>query len=180
MRRFRELRVAPVLAFLAGLLIATAGTATAAKLITGKQIKDGSVTAQDLSKSLRAQLSKSAVPGPAGAPGAPGAAGPAGTAMAFALVPAAGGVDVASSKNVAPGNVTHPSTGVYCLSGLNPAPRNAVASVAITPGDGYSVFAGLTTDAAAIAGCPGGTQVSVVVGSQDGFRVNDSFMIQLN
>ena len=33
-----------ILAFVLGLVIATAGTATAAKLITGKQIKDGTIT----------------------------------------------------------------------------------------------------------------------------------------
>ena len=47
-------RAGMVVAFLLGLVIATAGTATAARLITGKQIKDGSVAARDLTKSVRA------------------------------------------------------------------------------------------------------------------------------
>ena len=36
----------------------TAGTATAARLITGKQIKDGSITSKDLSKAVREQLAE--------------------------------------------------------------------------------------------------------------------------
>jgi len=60
------------LAFLLGLVIATAGTATAAKLITGKQIKDGSVAARDLSKGVRAQIAKAGKPGPAGVRGPKG------------------------------------------------------------------------------------------------------------
>jgi hypothetical protein len=71
-------RATTVLAFLLGLLIATAGTATAARLITGKQIKDGSITSRDLSKGLRAQIAKAAKPGVPGAKGAPGEQGPKG------------------------------------------------------------------------------------------------------
>lgn len=66
-------------AFVLGVLIATAGTATAAKLITGKQIKDGSITAKDFSKAVRAELAKARVPGPAGATGATGTTGATGS-----------------------------------------------------------------------------------------------------
>ena len=81
MRRMLQGRAGMGLAFLLGLLIATAGTATAAKLITGKQIKDGTITQKDLAKALRKQLAKTGTPGaigpqgPAGANGAPGARG---------------------------------------------------------------------------------------------------------
>ena len=75
MRRMLQGRAGMAAAFLLGLLVATAGTATAAKLITGKQIKDGSITASDLSKAVRAQLAKAGERGPAGAPGAKGDAG---------------------------------------------------------------------------------------------------------
>jgi hypothetical protein len=79
-------RAGTALAFMLGLLIATAGTATAAKLITGKQIKDGSISAKDLNKAVQAQLAKADAPGPQGpkgdngAPGAPGAKGDTGPA----------------------------------------------------------------------------------------------------
>ena len=62
-------------AFIAGMVIASAGTATAAKLITSKDIKDGTIKAKDLSPALRARLG---VPGPAGAQGPKGDPGPKG------------------------------------------------------------------------------------------------------
>jgi hypothetical protein len=92
-RRLSSGRTATIVAFLAGILIATAGTATAAKLVTGKQIKNGSVTAKDLSKAVRAQLKKAGVPGPqgvAGPAGAKGDTGPAGPTGA----PGLSGVEV--------------------------------------------------------------------------------------
>src|SRR3954467_4097735 len=53
-------------------------TSAAKKLITGKQIKDGSIGEKDLDKKLRAKLAASGKAGPAGAPGAPGGQGPQG------------------------------------------------------------------------------------------------------
>lgn len=90
MRRMVEGRTGTAMAFVLGLLIATAGTATAARLITGKQIKDGSISAKDLAKSVQAQLKKAGVagvagpPGPAGALGAPGPRGEPGPATGAA------------------------------------------------------------------------------------------------
>ena len=66
-----------------GIGVATAGTATAAQMITGKQIRNGSITAKDLSKGLRAQLG---VPGPVGPAGASGPVGPAGPAGSVSTV----------------------------------------------------------------------------------------------
>lgn len=77
-RRPRPGRATILVAFLAGILIASAGTATAAKLITGKQIKDGTITQKDLSKAVQAQLKKAGLPGPAGAAGPQGLKGDAG------------------------------------------------------------------------------------------------------
>lgn len=63
------------------LAVGAAGTAGAAKLITGKQIKDGSIETRDLSKKARAALKgATGKTGAAGAPGAAGAVGPAGPA----------------------------------------------------------------------------------------------------
>jgi hypothetical protein len=61
-------------AFLLGLIIAIAGTATAAKLITGKQIKNGTISEKDLSKAVRKKLAKT------GSTGLQGPAGPLGQA----------------------------------------------------------------------------------------------------
>jgi hypothetical protein len=64
MRRFMRGRAGMVVAFMLGILIAGAGSATAARLISGKQIRDGSITSRDLSKGLRNQLAQ--IKGPAG------------------------------------------------------------------------------------------------------------------
>jgi hypothetical protein len=61
-----------------GLAVATAGTATAAKLITGKDIKNGSIARKDLNTAVRAELSEPAKPGPQGPAGPQGPVGPAG------------------------------------------------------------------------------------------------------
>ena len=78
MRVSRSHVVAAGVAFALG----ATGSATAAALITGKQIKDGTITAKDLSKSLRAKLGVRGPTGPTGAAGAPGAPGAPGTAGA--------------------------------------------------------------------------------------------------
>lgn len=74
-----------IAAFCAGAVIATAATGTAAKfMITGKEIKNGSITAADLAPPLRAQLERTGAQGaagpqgPTGAPGAQGERGPQG------------------------------------------------------------------------------------------------------
>lgn len=80
MRRIVQGRSGMAMAFLLGLLIATAGTATAAKLITGKNIKDGSIEVKDLSSKARKALTGATGPAGAGGPaGAAGAQGPAGS-----------------------------------------------------------------------------------------------------
>lgn len=81
MRRVFQGRAGVVLAFVLGVVIASAATAGAAGLITGNQIKNGSISAKDLSKPLRKKLNKPRLPGPRGLQGPqgpPGVAGPAG------------------------------------------------------------------------------------------------------
>ena len=80
-------RTGVVLAFVLGVLVASAGTATAAKLLTGKQIKNGSIARKDLSTGVRAELSESAKPGPQGPAGPAGPQGPAGAKGANGAVP---------------------------------------------------------------------------------------------
>lgn len=83
MRGVVQGRGGTVLAFVLGLVIATAGTATAARLITGKQIKDGSIGNRDLSKAVRAKLAKTGLPGEPGPKGDTGpSTGPAGGDLA--------------------------------------------------------------------------------------------------
>jgi hypothetical protein len=71
-----------IVAFVLGILIAGVGTATAARLITGKDIKNGTISAKDLSKSVRAQLKKVGAQGPKGDPGPKGDTGAMGSASA--------------------------------------------------------------------------------------------------
>ena len=72
-----------IIAFILGLALATGTTASAAMLITSKQIKNGTIKMKDLSPKVRAKIQ---TPGPAGvavpqgAPGATVVAGPTGPA----------------------------------------------------------------------------------------------------
>jgi hypothetical protein len=79
--RFSKPSPALVISLIA-LVFAMTGTGIAAKgLVTGKQIRDGSISAQDLSASVRKQLARTGAAGaagPAGAPGAKGDQGPKG------------------------------------------------------------------------------------------------------
>jgi hypothetical protein len=77
--RFRRLRPSPsmMVAFVA-LFVAGAGTATAARLITGKQIKNSSITSTDVRNGslLRKDFKSAQLPrGPQGLPGTAGRAG---------------------------------------------------------------------------------------------------------
>src|SRR5205807_1620882 len=89
-----------------------------------------------------------------GLPGTNGQNGKDGTALAYAHVPADGGAD--HVKSVSPGNVTHPFTGIYCVSGLPFTPNNPVATLG---NDGTAI--GMLLELGAQFGCPGGTQISV-------------------
>jgi Collagen triple helix repeat (20 copies) len=82
------MKAALIAAFVAAIVSATAATATTTIVITGAQIKDGSIQAKDLSakarRSLRGQRGPrglrglAGAPGPTGPAGAPGPTGPAG------------------------------------------------------------------------------------------------------
>ncbi len=79
MRRVRRLRPSPAMVVACtALFVAGAGTATAAKLITGKQIKNSSITSTDVRNGslLRKDFKSAQLPrGPQGLPGASGRAG---------------------------------------------------------------------------------------------------------
>ncbi len=64
-----------VAALLIGAVVASAATAGAASLITGKQIKDGSISKKDLAKALQKQLAKHEVPAGAHRPAGSGSHG---------------------------------------------------------------------------------------------------------
>lgn len=103
-----------ILAFVLGLVIATAGTATAAKLITGKQIKDGTITSKDLSRALRKQISRSGKAGPTGPAGPTGSAGVTGTA---GVTGPTGAVDASGFFTKAESDARYPQVDVVQSSG---------------------------------------------------------------
>lgn len=120
---------------LLALFIALGGPAAASdsaravvKQITGKQIKNGSIGAKDLSKAARTSLKgQSGLPGPTGAPGSPGAQGPQG-------VPGPQGPQGTQGPQGVPGD---PATinGVTAggdLTGTYPSPSVAPGAVAAT------------------------------------------------
>jgi hypothetical protein len=84
-KRHRPVVVGLVVAI--ALLLTVGGTAVAAELITGKDVKNGSLTGKDVkNKSLRPKDFKGSVRGPAGAAGAQGPAGAAGATGPAGLV----------------------------------------------------------------------------------------------
>jgi hypothetical protein len=127
-----------VVAVVVSLLVGGIGSATAARLITGDQIKNGSIHFGDLSskarKKLRGKKGRAGSRGARGTQGAQGAkgntgsTGAAGAAVAYARVLANGTTEAANSSGITDANVTHPSTGLYCFSGLGFTPHNVVAT----------------------------------------------------
>jgi hypothetical protein len=88
---------------LMALFVALGGTATASSLITSRTIKDGTIQARDLSKTLRGQINAHSVPvyGPSGPPGATGATGSGPTGATGAM--GATGATGPKGDNGAPG-----------------------------------------------------------------------------
>lgn len=69
-----------VIAFLLGAMLASAGTATAARLITSKDIKDGTIKEQDLAAAVRTKLNATVGATSVGPTGPQGPTGPKGDA----------------------------------------------------------------------------------------------------
>jgi hypothetical protein len=128
-RDIRSRAVVLALAVVAFVLALSVGGATAAGIISGRQIKNHSIGLAKLTKkaqkALRGQRGPQGLQGPAGPAGPPG---PAGTAVAFARVSGAGKVVVADTKNIAQANVVRTKEGQYCIRGLPTSIHSAVAS----------------------------------------------------
>lgn len=99
------------------LLVGLSGAATATVLVTGRQIKDGTVSRADLTPKLRASIDR---PGPRGPAGAAGPAGPAG----------------ARGETGAPGpsDTSVGFTGSGSLTGATPGPNALVSGLSVPPG----------------------------------------------
>jgi len=143
-----------VLVGAACLAIGIAGTAGAAKLLTGKDIKDGSIGLKDLSKRARSALKGATgaqgpqgLKGDSGAPGGPGTSG----STAPSLVMGAIGVTAGSTLYAPP-------------LGGNQTPTEATVQTPVPPGTGLTA----RDFSAAVRTAPGGGQSVVVAFRIDG------------
>ena len=125
---------------LIALIVASAGVGVGATLITGNQIKNGSIKGVDIKNhSITKAKLKGNFQGPRGTTGAQGLqglqgkSGPAGEAVAYARVAADGTLEPGDggkqNKNIVASSIQHASAGVYCFGGL----PFAVASAMVSP-----------------------------------------------
>lgn len=153
-----------VAAFLGGLILAGAGTATAAKMINGASIKNNTVTAKKLTKKVRKQLKKAGPAGPAGPQGPTGAQGPQG--VPGPATGSAGGALTGSFPN--PG-IAAGAVGPDQLSAVPVTRVEVNTSVEVNSGSAASLPCNtveLTTDATMYQGTPG-----TLVAPRDGVYV---------
>jgi hypothetical protein len=201
-KRLRKPSPSMVVALIA-LILAMSGSAVAGSLITGAQIKNGTIQLKDInSKARKALRGKTGPAGPRGATGPTGPAGPAGgggggggavgptgpagpagSGVGYATVSSSGGVS--SALNVTSANVTKPAstTGFYCFHGLSFTPHNAQVTlvepfpVGETLGIAPRVVLG-TIDAG--FSCPSGTQALVTIRKDAGGLEDHPFSILFN
>lgn len=166
------------------LVVATGGSATAAVMISGKQIKNSSVTGKDVkNKSLTKADIRGAVrgaPGPRGpqGPSAPhGGQGPkgdpgvAGSAAAYGTVSAAGALS--NSKGIV--SVTF-AEGTYCIDAAVPV-NNIVGTLDF---DNADAAGELLMDTGTASGCPADTDAYAVAYSDMGAPTAQDFMFVIN
>jgi len=140
MKRFFDLRTIASGALAAAIVFAiTVGGATAAGLITGKQIRNHTIGLIDLKrtaqKALHGQRGLRGLPGPAGPAGPQGPPGPSGlpgppqpSTSASARVTKSGAVMGEFSRNIKQANVVRTARGQYCFRGLPVSIKTGVAS----------------------------------------------------
>jgi hypothetical protein len=149
------------------LALVGAGTATAAKLVTGGDIAKRTITGKNIKKhtigpKLLTDSAKASMQGPAGPQGPqgePGANGADGSSDRYAYVSSTGllGDD---TKNVTQDQLFHtPGTGIYCFTfPADSRPKGGAATGAL--GD---TLAAMVFDAdGLIAGCPASANVRVI------------------
>ena len=141
MTGWKRYRPSPALIVaLIALIVASAGVGVGATLITGNQIKNGSIKGVDIKNhSITKAKLKGNFQGPRGTTGAQGLQGlqgqrgPAGEAVAYARVAADGTLEPGDggkqNKNIVASSIQHASAGVYCFGGL----PFAVASAMVSP-----------------------------------------------
>ncbi len=149
MKKFgTRLTYANVVSSLALFLVLSGGAAYAAKKIGSHELRGGAVTTAKIKRSAvtrskikagaisTAKIANGAVTNARLASGsvsleklAPGFVAPTAEKLSHAARISAGGIVQAGSVGISQANVTHPSEGFYCFSGLNPAPVGGVATI---------------------------------------------------
>ncbi|WP_157592179.1 hypothetical protein [Solirubrobacter soli] len=207
MQRSSRLRPSPsMVVACAAVVLACGGSAAAATLITGAQIKDGSLTGADVRDGslTRADLSAEAQtsatgtrgprgrrgprgfrgpqglqgpPGANGTNGAPGAPGAPGSALAYAHVFKNGTVDGNRSKNI---SVKRPSTGKLCIY-VSGGAHVITANVDLnTDGTGARAFTTTEPDDAGGNACEGTESGRVVITDANGNATDDGVYISVD
>jgi hypothetical protein len=147
-----RLKISPAMVVaIVAVVLASAGGATAASLITGKQIRNGSITSADIrNRSLStSDLSARTVdqlsdPGPRGLPGAPGPQGPAGAQGPAGPAGPTGASGVAEIVTAQSTNYADGAARADCPSGTRPisgggidlTPTGAIIASGATLADG--------------------------------------------
>jgi hypothetical protein len=152
------------------LFAALGGSAYAAVTVTGKNIKDGTITGRDVknrslatskltTRAVSSLIGERGPQGPQGQQGVKGDPGEAGFGRAFATVVSVTPPEFkGDTKNVTA--VTRPAgqpVGVYCLTlaeGISPVNTHAVASPEWSTSTGFDVFVMASNE---VSACPQGT-----------------------
>jgi hypothetical protein len=125
--------------------------------VTTAKVKDGAITGQKIKLSTLGTVPSAANAGSAGTAGnaanadalggKPASAFAPSTVVRSATVNGSGALVAAKSDGIAFKNFLHTGEGVYCLKGLDPAPRTAVASVDLTAEQGSTIATGVEAEA---------------------------------
>jgi len=174
-----RLTYANVVSTLALFITLAGGSAYAAsKLITGKQIAPGTITAKNIKHHslLKLDFATGQLPagpqGPVGGTGPQGPQGAAGTARAWGIIATSGTTGNASftAQSGFPGAPLNPSTGVYCI----PAPAGAQnEGVVLTAQAGEAEFLAQATPNQ----CGTSNDYEVLAGDSTGTLTNEPFNI---
>jgi hypothetical protein len=173
----KRLTYANVMSSLAVFLVLGGGAAYAAKKIGSNELRGGAVTTAKIKRNAvttskikanaitTAKIAKGAVTHGRLANGSvsveklvPGFIAPAAEKLSHAANISSDGVVLGGSLGIAQANVTHPSAGFYCFSGLTPAPVGGVATIDYAQA-GKNVTIQLGTGQGPV--CPAGTQAFV-------------------
>lgn len=165
------------------IVLSSAVTATAAKLITGAQIKNGTITSADIRDgSIRAVdlAPGTATAGPVGAAGVQGAAGASGAAGVDGSARAFASVTPGAPPILNPGkvkgfvSVSQPSAGSYCLKLAPGIDRETTAPVAAVDFWTSPADVAFIQVHSASADCTATDEIQVVTRGNDGSTFVDN------